>query len=86
MSTEWQPPGSGAVFAPNWFVDIGATFGQKLDALDAYAEELHDWPHPRSRLGVEQLARWLGATVGCDASEASVLIRYSCLGHAALAI
>ena len=85
-STEWQPPGSGIAFAPNWFVDISTTLEQKLVALDAYAEELRDWPHPRSRLGVEHLARWRGATVGCDAAEAFVLIRYSCLGHAALAI
>lgn len=74
-STEWQPPGSGAVFAPNWFVDISATLEQKLVALDAYAEELRDWPHPRSRQGVEHLARWRGATVGCEAAEAFVLAR-----------
>ncbi|MEA1052746.1 PIG-L deacetylase family protein [Lamprobacter modestohalophilus] len=74
-STEWQPPGSGAVFAPNWFVDISATLEQKLAALDAYAEELRDWPHPRSRQGVEHLARWRGATVGCEAAEAFVLAR-----------
>jgi LmbE family N-acetylglucosaminyl deacetylase len=75
-STEWQPPGSGIVFAPNWFVDISATLEQKLAALDAYAEELRDWPHPRSRQGVEHLAHWRGATVGCDAAEAFVLSRY----------
>ncbi|WP_242513457.1 DegT/DnrJ/EryC1/StrS family aminotransferase [Halochromatium salexigens] len=44
-------------------------------ALDAYAEELRDWPHPRSRQGVEHLARWRGATVGCVAAEAFVLAR-----------
>lgn len=74
-STEWQPPGSGAVFAPNWFVDISATLGRKLAALDAYAAELRDWPHPRSPQCVEHLARWRGATVGCAAAEAFVLAR-----------
>jgi len=74
-STEWQPPGSGSTFAPNWFVDISATLEQKLAALDAYTEELRDWPHPRSRQGVEYLARWRGATVGCEAAEAFVLAR-----------
>lgn len=74
-STEWQPPGSGAVFAPNWFVDVSATLARKLAALDAYATELRDWPHPRSRLGVEHLARWRGATVGCEAAEAFMLAR-----------
>jgi LmbE family N-acetylglucosaminyl deacetylase len=75
-STEWQPPGSGASFAPNWFVDIGDTLDRKLAALNAYAAELRDWPHPRSRQGVEHLARWRGATVGCEAAEAFMLARY----------
>lgn len=74
-STEWQPPASGAVFAPNWFVDISETLDRKLKALDAYAAELRDWPHPRSRQGVEHLARWRGATVGCEAAEAFMLAR-----------
>ena len=74
-STEWQPPGSGAPFTPHWFVDIGATLARKLATLDAYAVELRDWPHPRSRQGVEHLARWRGATVGCEAAEAFMLAR-----------
>ena len=76
-STEWQLPGSGPVFAPNWFVDISAFLQRKLAALDAYADELRPWPHPRSREGVEHLARWRGATVGVDAAEAFILGRYS---------
>lgn len=74
-STEWQLPGSGPVFAPNWFVDISSTLDRKLLALDAYASELRDWPHPRSRQGVEHLVRWRGATVGVDAAESFVLGR-----------
>ena len=74
-STEWQPPGSGAPFSPNVFVDISATLEQKLDALRAYSMEMRDWPHPRSLQGVEHLARWRGATVGVEAAEAFVLAR-----------
>lgn len=74
-STEWQPPGSGEPFAPNWFEDISTTLPRKLEALDAYAAEMRDWPHPRSREGVEHLARWRGATVGCEAAEAFFLAR-----------
>jgi LmbE family N-acetylglucosaminyl deacetylase len=74
-STEWQLPGNAPVFAPNWFVDISDTLVRKLAALDAYAAELRDWPHPRSRQGVEYLARWRGATVGADAAEAFMLGR-----------
>ena len=74
-STEWQPPGSGPAFEPNWFVDISDTLEQKCKALDAYHEEMRDWPHPRSLEAVEHLARWRGATVGCEAAEAFVLLR-----------
>lgn len=74
-STEWQLPGSAPAFAPNWFVDISGTLGRKLAALDAYAAELRDWPHPRSRQGVEHLAHWRGSTVGADAAEAFMLGR-----------
>jgi len=74
-STEWQLPGSAPVFAPNWFVDISDTLDRKLAALDAYATELRAWPHPRSKQGVDSLARWRGATVGVDAAEAFTLGR-----------
>ena len=74
-STEWQLPGSAPVFAPNWFINISDTLSRKLAALDAYAAELRNWPHPRSRQGVEHLAHWRGATVGVDAAEAFMLGR-----------
>jgi len=74
-STEWQLPGSAPLFAPNWFVNISDAFDRKLAALDAYVAELREWPHPRSRQGVEHLARWRGATVGVDAAEAFMLGR-----------
>ena len=74
-STEWQLPCNAPAFNPNWFVDISATLNRKMAALEAYATELRDWPHPRSRQGVEHLAHWRGATVGVDAAEAFILGR-----------
>lgn len=74
-STEWQLPGSAPAFTPNWFVDISVTLVRKLAALEAYAEEMRAWPHPRSRQGVDHLAHWRGATVGVDAAEAFILGR-----------
>ncbi|MEO8019648.1 MAG: PIG-L family deacetylase, partial [Pseudomonadota bacterium] len=74
-STEWQLPDGAPPFVPNWFIDISDTLALKLAALDAYAEELREWPHPRSRRGVEHLAHWRGAAVGVDAAEAFVLGR-----------
>ena len=74
-STEWQLPGSAPAFTPNWFVDISKTIDRKMAALEAYASELRDCPHPRSRRGVEHLAHWRGATIGVNAAEAFMLGR-----------
>jgi LmbE family N-acetylglucosaminyl deacetylase len=74
-STEWQVPGSTACFNPNWYEDISSTLQKKLMALEVYGEELRPWPHPRSIRGIENLARWRGATVGVDAAEAFILGR-----------
>jgi len=74
-STEWQFPAVMPAFAPNWFFDISSFLDRKLQALEAYAVELREWPHPRSRSGVQHLARWRGACVGVDAAEAFILGR-----------
>ena len=74
-STEWQVPGGGEPFVPNWFEDITETLPQKLKALEAYAMEMRDWPHTRSIEAVEHLARWRGATAGVEAAEAFMVAR-----------
>ena len=75
-STEWRAPSASFAFQPDWFVDIDSTLNTKLEALDAYAEELRLWPHARSREALEHLARWRGATIGRGAAEAFVLARH----------
>ena len=74
-STDWQPAHSAQAFLPNWFVDIEATLGDKFTALKCYDDEMRPWPHPRSYKGIEHLARWRGAMVGCGAAEAFILGR-----------
>lgn len=74
-SSEWRPPGSAQLFQPNLFIDISTTLAVKLKALESYANELRDFPHPRSMRAVEALARWRGATVGVEAAEAFILGR-----------
>jgi len=75
-STEWRlAGGAAAAFVPNLFIDISQWLDHKLRALDAYAAEMREWPHPRSRRAVEHLARWRGATVGVDAAESYMLGR-----------
>ena len=74
-STDWQPPSSGNPFVPNWFEDISDTLDIKIKALEAYESEMRDWPHARSTKAVEHLARWRGASIGCEAAEAFSMIR-----------
>jgi N-acetylglucosamine malate deacetylase 1 len=74
-STEWQGPGQGKFFEPNWFMDITDTLPLKMQALQLYAEEMRPWPHARSLRAVEHLARWRGACVGVEAAEAFLLCR-----------
>lgn len=73
-STEWADP-SMDIFSPTMFVDISATLPQKLRAMACYETELRNWPHPRSLKAIEHLARWRGASVGCEAAEGFRVIR-----------
>ncbi|PIR26658.1 MAG: GlcNAc-PI de-N-acetylase [Deltaproteobacteria bacterium CG_4_10_14_0_2_um_filter_43_8] len=74
-STEWSPPGSATPFLPNFFVDISATLKIKIAAMKAYENELRAFPHPRSLVAIDALAKWRGATVGVEAAEAFILGR-----------
>jgi LmbE family N-acetylglucosaminyl deacetylase len=74
-STEWQLPGSQEPFVPGTFVDVSATLSRKVKALQCYAPEMREFPHPRSTRAVEHLAHWRGASAGVDAAEAFVVGR-----------
>ena len=74
-STEWQLPTVGSPFIPNWFEDISETLELKIKALEAYQSEMRKWPHSRSIKAVEHLARWRGASMGCEAAESFILLR-----------
>lgn len=74
-SSEWQPPNSGPLFQPNWFVDISEQFSRKKEALETYSSEMRPWPHARSIEAIEHLARWRGAQSGVAAAEAFCLLR-----------
>lgn len=73
-STEWAGT-SELSFVPSDFVDIGGALAKKIEALACYADELRDWPHPRSRRGVETLACWRGTQAGFEAAEAFMIVR-----------
>ena len=74
-STEWQPSGSNSVFQPNWFEDVSITIDRKIEALKEYEMEMRQWPHARSLQNIEYVAKYRGASVGCAAAEAFMLIR-----------
>lgn len=69
-STEWQMQTSDKAFLPALYVDIGNTFEQKIKALELYASEMRDYPHPRSYKAVEILGRYRGYAVGLEFAEA----------------
>jgi N-acetylglucosamine malate deacetylase 1 len=74
-STEWSSPNAASTFLPTRFVDIYATAGAKRRALEAYAEEMRPFPHPRSLEAIDSLAAWRGASAGLKAAEAFTVIR-----------
>lgn len=74
-ATEWQSPAINSHFVPNWYEDITDTLHLKRKALEIYESEMREWPHVRSIEAVEHLARWSGASIGCDAAEAFMLLR-----------
>jgi LmbE family N-acetylglucosaminyl deacetylase len=74
-STAWRLAGAATEFSPNHFVDVTAWLDLKLQALAAYGTEMRPWPHARSIEAIEHLARWRGATVGCQAAEAFTVAR-----------
>lgn len=74
-STEWQLSGAVPSFNPNWYEDISETLELKMLALESYGMEMRDWPHPRSSLAIDSLAKWRGATAGFRAAEAFMLGR-----------
>ena len=70
-STEWASPQSGS-FTPNVHVDITPFFARKMEALQAYAEEMRPAPHTRSLENAEALALNRGYSVGIRYAEAFV--------------
>jgi len=74
-STEWAFGQLKSSFTPNLFIDIRDTLALKIDALKLYEGEIREFPHPRSQEAIEALAKYRGASVGFEASEAFELIR-----------
>lgn len=74
-STEWQMMTSDKMFYPNWYENITDVFDKKIEALKCYDSEMREYPHPRSYINVEHLARYRGMIIGCNMAEAFSLGR-----------
>ena len=74
-STDWAPNGFGEPFRPNRFVDISAQLERKIEALEAYGDEMRPAPHARSLENAKRLVALRGASVGVIAAEAFDSVR-----------
>jgi LmbE family N-acetylglucosaminyl deacetylase len=72
-STEWASP-DAEPFRPQHYVNIAAHEAAKLKALDAYAEEMRPFPHPRSKEAAVALAKVRGSAAGLMRAEAFEVI------------
>jgi LmbE family N-acetylglucosaminyl deacetylase len=62
-------------FRPNVFINISAYLENKHEILEIYGTELGEFPFPRSIEAVRALAALRGATAGCAAAEAFMLLK-----------
>ena len=74
-STDQAPNTAPFSFLPNRYVAIDDVLEDKMAALEVYANELGDPPHPRSRESIRALATKRGAECGAHAAEAFMLLR-----------
>jgi len=73
-STERSFSSFGA-FEPNTYIDVSQYIEKKQSALGCYETELKSFPHPRSKEGLQILARHRGMEVGLSCAEAFHLVR-----------
>ena len=74
-STEWAFAQFKPSFQPNVFVDISVSLETKLQAMQMYESETRSFPHPRSTVALQALAKRWGSSVGLETVEAFELIR-----------
>jgi LmbE family N-acetylglucosaminyl deacetylase len=73
-STEWNFRGANP-FRPNVFVGLSEEqLAKKIAALEAYKDEIRDFPHPRSRTYLAAMAQIRGGQSGTERAEAFELV------------
>ena len=74
-STDWNVQNHVNTFMPNVYVDISDFAEKKYQAMECYATELRDYPHPRSIEALRVMDRANGVHVGMEAAECFVCYR-----------
>jgi N-acetylglucosamine malate deacetylase 1 len=74
-STDAMPPLTHRAFIPNVYVDVSKFIDRKLEIMNLYASEVHEYPMPRSQDSIRALARFRGSTIGVEYAEAFSLVR-----------
>ena len=75
-STDWNVQNSVNAFMPNVYVDISGEYAEKkYRSMSCYAEELRDYPHPRSIEALRVMDQANGVHVGMKAAECFVAYR-----------
>lgn len=74
-STDQAPNVHPYSFEPNYFVSINDVWLRKAESLSVYANEIMEFPHPRSMKMIEALAMKRGAECGTAMAEAFCLLR-----------
>lgn len=71
-STEWK---YSKIFEPNYFVNIDKEINFKVKALKRYKSEIQSFPHPRSVIGINSLAKYRGMQSCNKYAEAFKIVR-----------
>lgn len=74
-STDQAAPFQENTFLPNYYVNVEEHLAKKQKALKCYGRELREYPHPRSKKGVDIYARKRGMEIGFKAAEAFMVLR-----------
>ena len=71
-STEWAYP---RTFEPDTWIDISSTLDTKLQAMACYANEVREYPHPRSLQALRFRAHAWGNRCCLEAAEVFMTVR-----------
>lgn len=73
--THWNAPHIEPAFIPNFCVDITDQIDKKIEAMNCFKSQLHEFPGPRSIEALRALALFRGSQAGYGYAEAFQVIR-----------